>query len=203
MTSVQSLLAMVCAASAALAAVSCTTPVPKQQRSGVRVIKADVRAFPPGSGADTAAAEIETTLADLYRRAFTPQPASPPPARTPPAPALPTAMFTAEAASAIAPHRDAFTPASEGALSYGDLSFSGVVSMGDGRPVEALVDVEFVGRRGRVRVVQTGKLLLYRMEPGWRVSGFDVTLRSERRVPPSPATRSGSRPSATAAWMPS
>lgn len=135
----------------------------------------------------------------LYERAFV-APEVLPEATEPPEPSPGPeerlrALFTEVARSALRDRGEVFDP---GPLTVrtGRVALAGVVTLLDGRPVEALLDVDFraTGRGPddtAVDVRQQGQLLCVRTDDGWRVAGFDLRLTSEPVPSPSPTAEAG------------
>lgn len=135
--------------------------------------------------------ELKAALRDLYARAFLEEGAA---ATAPPSPEPTPAtrvddLFTARAREALHKDPDVFR-AGATAASEGRLSVEGVITLEDSKPVQALLHVDFVGSgepRGgsRLRIKQSGTLLLGATPDGWRVAGFGLRLESGL-VTPSP-----------------
>lgn len=155
----------------------------------------------PGADEDvrlTLSSDLSRFLEDLYDRAFVapeffPQEpdATEPPSPSPPPEARIRNLFTTEARAALRERPDVFDPGPL-LVRTGRVSFDGVATLRDGRPVEALLEVDFravaeaPGTFG-VDVRQRGDLLLVAADGGWRVAGFELRLTSEPRpTPPTP-----------------
>lgn len=99
-------------------------------------------------------------------------------------------LFTREARAALRDRPDVFDPGPL-VIRTGRVSFDGVATLRDGRPVEALLEVDFRTRAEApgaygVDVRQRGDLFLVATDRGWRVSGFELRLTSEPVPTPSP-----------------
>lgn len=140
--------------------------------------------------------EISSALRRLYTRAFMKGgPASVASPRPSPLLRLHSSM-TKAAIAALKKSPDVFDAGDDLVVFKGSLRYGGLVTFGTRKPVEALLEVEFIGRaapQGRnvpiARVHQRGTILLHRTSTTWLVDGFD--LRIETRPQPSP-TPSGS-----------
>lgn len=207
------------------------TPVPLVKASANKI-----RTIPKSSKkVQTRIADgITTFLDDLYERAFLPPfpPPTPGPEEAEPASPLPTPiprppigeLFTKDARKALGSSDGIFRPRPDGRIFRGRVTFRGVTSLdGKNRAQTALLAVTFeasgefeVGAPTEpaeelvevlgLRLTQKGQLYLIRTNKGWRVAGFDLTLREREEVPPaspSPGAEAA-RPHrvAQARWMP-
>lgn len=200
------------------------TPVPH-----IRIAAGELRTVPEGS-ADARGeivSELEAFFVDLYERAFLPPLPAPTPApKDPPSPAptpipRPSAaeLFTAEAAAALADSEDVYGTGPRETVFRGEVTFDGIATVPGEQATDILLEVSFDGR-GRIeieppdpeegelgryhdlRLHQTAQLRLSRSPEGWRISGFDVELRVEELVPPSPGPEAATLRAIEARWMP-
>ncbi len=205
------------------------TPVPTPEPV-VMAAAGDLRAHPevPEEIRARIASELESFLTDLYERAFlpplpapTPAPEEDPPSPAPtPVPRPPVgALFTQEAGTALADSANVYGTAPRETVFRGEVAFDGIVTVQGQGATDALVNVTFDGR-GRLeieppdpdedelgryhdmRLHQSGWLQAIRTAEGWRISGFDIRLRSEELVPPSPGPEAAPSRAIEARWMP-
>jgi hypothetical protein len=139
--------------------------------------------------------QLEGALAELYGRAFFHEGAAPtaPPSPLPSPSTRVDDLFTEKARAALRKDPDVFSPGPVRAKE-GRVSFDGVVTLDGTRPLQALLQIEFIASgspTGNVssdlRLEQKGTLLLSATKAGWRVAGFGLTF-SSALASPSPAT---------------
>lgn len=188
------------------------TPVPTP-RPFLDAESGELRAHPdvPDEIRTRVTSELEDFLTELYERAFLPplpaptpgpdDPASPAPTPVPRPPT--TALLTEQAAAALGGSPGVYRPAPREAIFRGTVTFDGITVVQGAGATDALLDVTFeargrleveapdleegeLGRYHDLRLEQTGELQLIRTADGWRVSGFDLELRSEELIPASP-----------------
>lgn len=204
------------------------TPVPTPKPL-VTAAGGDLRAHPevPEEIRARIASELEGFLTDLYERAFlpplpapTPAPEDPPSPAPTPVPRPPIGdLFTGEAGTALADAPNVYGTAPRETVFGGEVTFDGIVTVQGEGATDALLNVAFDGR-GRIeieppdleegelgryhdmRLHQVGWLQAIRTAEGWRVSGFDIRLRSEELVPPSPGPEAAPFRAIEARWMP-
>lgn len=104
-------------------------------------------------------------------------------------------LFTDAARTALADRREVFDPGPS-AVRTGRLSLSGAVTLRDGQPAEALLEIDFRATGTApddtaVDVHQVGQLFCVRTDDGWRVGGFDLELTAEPVPSPSPTAEAG------------
>lgn len=171
------------------------------------------------------ASELESFLTDLYERAFlpplpapTPDPEAPSSPAPTPIPRPPTReLFTQDAGAALTGSQDAYRTRPREELFRGEVAFRGIAIIEGEAVTDALVDVTFeadgriqieppdpdegkLGRYHDMRFRQSGRLQLVRTPEGWRVSGFDVELRAEELIPPSPEPEAAVSRTIEARW---
>ncbi len=144
--------------------------------------------------------DLGGALRTLYRTAFTESadtPAEPDPEATaPPRPSRRIGnSMTSIARRALATNPDVFDEGAGLSVFSGAVVFSGVITFDDERPVEALLEVDFLGDATPtglsapiVRVHQVGNLVMRNTESGWLVDGFDLRLATRPLVSPSPSS---------------
>jgi hypothetical protein len=171
-------------------------PSPSPAPVGIEAHAKDIRTV-PDVGRNTrrrTAAEIASTIEDVYSRAFT-RPIDPPEVSPSPGPARRVKdLFTPRAVAALKAKPDVFDIGGL-VVTSGSIDFSGIVTFADDEPHDALVEVDFVGRatpaesaQPVVRVHQTGTLGLRRTDDRWLVRSFDLRMatRPEPTSMPSP-----------------
>lgn len=146
--------------------------------------------------------DLSRLVKNLYDRAFitdvdlpdataAPSPSPGPAARI-------RGLFTRRARAALRVDPDVFDTGPL-IVRSGRVSFGGLVTLRDGRPVEALLDVDFravaeAPASPPVAVRQRGDLFLTATRHGWRVAGFELRLTSEPIAPsPSPTATDAER----------
>ena len=169
-------------------------PTASPAATGIAAHAKDIRTV-PDVGRNTrkrTAAEIASTIEDVYSRAFT-RPIDPPDAEPSPGPARRVKdLFTPGAVAALKASPDVFD-IGELVVTSGSVDFSGVVTFADDEPRDALVEIDFVGRATPassaepvVRVHQTGTLGLRRSDDRWLVRSFDLRMATRPEPTPSP-----------------
>ena len=97
--------------------------------------------------------------------------------------------FTQAARATVSSDNGVFAAGKGVAVTHGRLLYRGVATMSGAKATRALVNVEFrgeghlIGSGTPARVKQAGQLLLLLAEGRWRISGYDLKLRVERRGP--------------------
>ncbi|HYZ91500.1 MAG TPA: hypothetical protein VFA34_03790 [Actinomycetota bacterium] len=139
--------------------------------------------------------QLKGALRELYGRAFLREgdPPTIPPSPQPSPATRVDDLFTANAQAALRKDPEVFRPGPVRAKE-GRVTFAGVVTLEKWKPVQALLDVEFIAGgspTGNVtadlRLQQKGTLLLTATKAGWRVAGFGLAF-SSALVSPSPAS---------------
>jgi hypothetical protein len=102
------------------------------------------------------------------------------------------AFFTSKARAALREHPEVFRTVDSVRVKSGQVTFGGIVTLEESKPVQAFLEVSFAGtgtpegtRSPRVKMKQTGTLLLTGTSAGWRVAGFNLRFGSES-LEPSP-----------------
>ena len=163
--------------------------------NGVDVVTGQIRTIPQLSAErkSEVVEQLKAVLQNLYERAFLEggTAATAPPSPEPTPATRVDDLFTANARKALHKDPDVFRLAGA-AASEGKLSVEGVITLEESKPVQALLQVDFVGtgdpRGGKtLRISQKGTLLLSATPDGWRVAGFGLRFESELATPsPSP-----------------
>jgi len=135
-----------------------------------------------------ATADLSDFLRLLYRRAFTTDatPTSPSPSSSSPIDDL----MTPSALTALRAQPDVFDVGSGVRVVDGVVRFAGTATAEANRPVQALLEIDFVADATSsgtpVTVEQKGSVLVAQTAQGWRVAGFDLHTVAAS-VTPSPA----------------
>lgn len=140
-------------------------------------------------------AGLQRALIDLYGRAFNISERDDDEESPEPSPATRVDdLFTDKARAALRKDPNVFRLVEDLDVGSGRVTFSGVVTLENSRPVHAALEVEFLadalptGRTAPlVRLRQLGTLLLVARPEGWRVAAFDVAFSTRPQTPP-PAT---------------
>lgn len=176
------------------------TPVP-----GITATAVEVTSAPQVASElrGRATEEIGAALVTLYERAFTvpdavedaetePDGPDPSPTPTPPSARLAASMTTI-ARRALAASPGVFDEAADIHVHSGTVRFEGVITFDGKDPLEALLEVNFLGegaplgsRSPLVRLQQKGTLVLRNTDSGWLVDGFDLRLQTAPAPTPSP-----------------
>ncbi len=165
------------------------TPTP-----GVVAAAGEIRTIPQLSPDDkrVLVGGLKRALVDLYGRAFVvEEPVAEAPEPTPVTPV--DDLFTENARIALHEDPNVFRLVEDLAVGSGRVTFAGVVTLEDERPVHAALEVEFIadalptGRTAPVvRLRQIGSLLLVARPEGWRVAGYDLAFSTRPQPSPSP-----------------
>lgn len=169
------------------------TPSPATGAARVSVSAGEVRTIPQLSPADKNAliGALSGALRELYERAFLSGPFDPEPEQTP-APLTPVDdLFTDAARTALRKDPGVFRVTEPLEVGDATVTFAGAVTLQDGTPAHALLEVEFLAdatsrldARQVVRLRQVGSLLLVSRPAGWRVASFDLAFST--RPQPTP-----------------
>lgn len=139
-------------------------------------------------------AGLQRALVELYGRAFHIDEREDDTRSPEPSPATRVDdLFTERARAALRKDPNVFRLVEDLDVGSGRVSFGGVVTLEDSRPVHAALEIEFVadalptGRTAPVvRLRQLGTLLLVARPEGWRVAAFDVDFSTRPQTSPSP-----------------
>ncbi len=153
---------------------------------GIKVRTSELAVVPdlPKSRRDELAKELEIFLDLFYTDAFVPAAASATPS---PFNAVRRVdrLLTAASRKALASEPAVFDLGGNLNVTQGNLDYTGVVTTADGKPIEAILQVDLDARAALTdeevevaTIAQSGKLFLTREKDSWRLRGFDLELTS-------------------------
>jgi hypothetical protein len=172
-------------------------PTEKEEMPKVRGIKvrtSELAIVPdlPKPRRDELAKELEIFLDLFYTEAFVPAAASATPS---PFNAVRRVdrLLTAASRKALASEPAVFDLGGNLNVTQGNLDYTGVVTTADGKPIEAILQIDLDARAALTdedvevaKIAQSGKLFLTREKDSWHLRGFDLELTSSPLPTPTP-----------------